>query len=137
MKKVFYEIKWALQRLFRGWDDRAAMDISEWLAQVLPEMLEYIIKYSKSYPVDGPIEDSEEDKKAHIMYQKRKLYSLSQRVKDILNNPVLEVKYIWGNETKTSIFSGLTLKSLPRPTYPILVQKLLWINQKSFPYLPI
>ena len=24
------------------------------------------------------------------MYQKRKLYSLSQRVKDILNNPVLE-----------------------------------------------
>ena len=50
--------------MFRGWDDRAAMDISEWLAQVLPEMLEYIIKYSKSYPVDGPIEDSEEDKKA-------------------------------------------------------------------------
>ena len=63
MKKIYYEIKWALQRLFRGWDDRAAMDISEWLAQVLPEMLEYIIKYSKSYPVDSPIEDSEEYKK--------------------------------------------------------------------------
>lgn len=49
---------------------------------------------------------------AHIMYQKRKLYSLSQRVKDILNNPVLEVKYIWGNETKTSIFSGLTQREI-------------------------
>jgi hypothetical protein len=49
---------------------------------------------------------------AHIRYQKRKLYSLSQRVKDILNNPILEVKYIWGNETKTSIFSGLTQREI-------------------------
>lgn len=49
---------------------------------------------------------------AHIMYQKRKLYSLSQRVKDILNNPVLEVNYIWRDETKTSIFSGLTEKEI-------------------------
>lgn len=49
---------------------------------------------------------------AHIRYQKRKLYSLSQRVKDILNNPILEVKYIWENETKTSIFSGLTQREI-------------------------
>lgn len=50
---------------------------------------------------------------AHIRYQKRKLHSLSQKVEDILKNPLLEVKYIWGNETKTSIFSGLTQREIP------------------------
>jgi len=47
-----------------------------------------------------------------LCIRKENFNSLSQRVKDILNNPVLEVKYIWENETKTSIFSGLTQREI-------------------------
>lgn len=45
---------------------------------------------------------------AHIMYQKRKLYSIKQKIKDILNTKVFEVNYVWGKENKKDIFSGLT-----------------------------
>jgi len=56
MKKVFYEIKWALQRLFRGWDDRAANDIAGWLSDTLPDMIEYMINNLWTYPTDGFID---------------------------------------------------------------------------------
>ena len=42
-----------------------------------------------------------------IMYEKRKVYCLWERVKDIVKNGVVEVKYIWGNESKRSILWGL------------------------------
>ena len=49
---------------------------------------------------------------AQISLQQNKMGEYRKHQAHILNNPVLEVKYIWGNETKTSIFSGLTQREI-------------------------
>ena len=59
MKKLFNQIKWAFQRMFRGWDDNSASDIASWFAKTLPEMLDYMIDNMWTYPDNGEIVNGE------------------------------------------------------------------------------
>jgi len=46
------EIKWAWQRVFRGWDDRISWSIDYYLDENLPLWLERLIKYKQGVPSD-------------------------------------------------------------------------------------
>lgn len=39
VKEIFYEIKYAWQRVFRGWDDRAIWSIDYYLAELIPQLV--------------------------------------------------------------------------------------------------
>ena len=52
IKEVYLHIKWAFQRVYRGWDDRAAYGIDFFLAKIVPELIEGMKKYGNSYPKD-------------------------------------------------------------------------------------
>jgi len=45
------QIKWAWQRVFRGWDDRVSWSIDCYLDDYLPLWIERLIKYKKGIPV--------------------------------------------------------------------------------------
>ena len=46
------KIKWAWQRVFRGWDDTAYWDIEGWLAKIMSQIIRYQIKEGTTYPID-------------------------------------------------------------------------------------
>jgi len=46
------KIKWAWQRVFRGWDDTAYWDIEGWLAKIMSQIIRYQIKKGTTYPID-------------------------------------------------------------------------------------
>ena len=50
LSKRFRSIRWAWQRLTRGWDDRAIWSIDHWLAKNLSEMLPELAKVSHGWP---------------------------------------------------------------------------------------
>lgn len=45
------EIKFAWQRVFRGWDDRAEWSLDHYLAKLIPEVLHMMLKINRGYPV--------------------------------------------------------------------------------------
>lgn len=45
------EIKWAYQRVNRGWDDRAAWSVDYWLNAMLPDVLSQLKKYNHGTPM--------------------------------------------------------------------------------------
>lgn len=51
IKACFREVKWAWQRVFRGWDDRVSWDISYYLNKNLPLWLEEVISHSDAMPM--------------------------------------------------------------------------------------
>ena len=50
VKESFNQIKWAWQRVFRGWDDRASWNINDHILKIVPEMIERMRDYDNSYP---------------------------------------------------------------------------------------
>jgi hypothetical protein len=58
-----YLIKYAYQRVYRGWDDRAMWGIDMYLSKMIPEMTTELIKWSEGLPMsvfEGlPYEDEE------------------------------------------------------------------------------
>lgn len=42
LKQIFREIKWAYQRVYRGWDDRATWGIGYWLSDKVPDILRHM-----------------------------------------------------------------------------------------------
>lgn len=55
IREGFSHIKWAFQRVYRGWDDRAAYGMDSFLAKIIPELITGMKKYGNSYPGDiGP-----------------------------------------------------------------------------------
>lgn len=44
-------IKWAWQRVFRGWDDRVAWSIDDYLSELVPEWIERLKKTKQGRPV--------------------------------------------------------------------------------------
>jgi len=57
LRELGYHIKWAYQRLFRGWDDRVAMGISWHLCQNMPAWIARMKQYGNSYPMDTTYEE--------------------------------------------------------------------------------
>lgn len=47
--QLLKRVKWAWQRIWRGWDDTAVWGIDSWLIDILPAMLEELRKH-KGYP---------------------------------------------------------------------------------------
>jgi hypothetical protein len=45
---LFRNIKWAFQRVFRGWDDKSVWDINYFLTDILPPMIKKLDK--QGYP---------------------------------------------------------------------------------------
>ncbi len=47
------EVKWAYQRVTRGWDDRVVWSVDEWLATIMPDILKKLkdTKYGIPYAV--------------------------------------------------------------------------------------
>ena len=50
IKEIIYHIKWAWQRVFRGWDDRAAMSIDGYLVEMIPQWIGRMREYDNSHP---------------------------------------------------------------------------------------
>jgi len=46
----YCRVKWAWQRVFRGWDDRAAWDTDSYLAELIPQLLKVHLKYKDGVP---------------------------------------------------------------------------------------
>ncbi len=45
------DIKWAWQRIYRGWDDRAAWSVDYWLNNMMPDILRRLKKYTHGVPM--------------------------------------------------------------------------------------
>jgi len=52
MPHIFYEIKWAWQRVFRGYDDRWRWSLCDSLAKVVAENIEWLKEHHSSCPAD-------------------------------------------------------------------------------------
>ncbi len=52
LKDWKYELKWAWQRVFRGYDDRFAWGIDHWLVEYLPEIIRKMKNNLHGYPAD-------------------------------------------------------------------------------------
>ena len=52
IKDLFYNCKYAYQRVMRGWSDADAFNLNYWLADILPNMLRYLAD-DISYPGQG------------------------------------------------------------------------------------
>ena len=48
----YREIRWAWQRVFRGWDDRVTWGIDSYLAEILPQWIAMLKKYKQGIPFD-------------------------------------------------------------------------------------
>ena len=48
--EVFRRIKWAWQRVFRGWDDTVVWSIDTWLDETMPQLLEKLIETKHGTP---------------------------------------------------------------------------------------
>lgn len=48
--KIWHPIKWAWQRLYRGWDDRVIWSIMDYLARMLPVWLERLREETHGVP---------------------------------------------------------------------------------------
>lgn len=58
------EIKWAYQRVYRGWDDRAVWSVSGWLSQIMPDILKQLREDKYGIPhefFDDPFLDSSDE----------------------------------------------------------------------------
>jgi len=51
MNDYKYEVKWAWQRVFRGWDDTACWSIDEHLSILLPKVIRKLRDGCDSYPL--------------------------------------------------------------------------------------
>lgn len=51
VEHYYYEVKYALQRAFRGYSDRDNWSIDGFLLQVLPPMIKNLRKHNMGYPV--------------------------------------------------------------------------------------
>jgi hypothetical protein len=49
-EETIRQTKWAWQRVFRGWDDRAAWSYNDWFLKYTPEILEEMKKNLHGYP---------------------------------------------------------------------------------------
>jgi len=67
IKEISYVIKWAFQRMFRGWDDTVVFSLDNYLAKMIPVWIRGIKKYKDGIPMsmfDKDIEmgkETEED----------------------------------------------------------------------------
>ena len=52
-----HHIKWAWQRVFRGWDDRAVWSIDMYFAKTIAQMVRRLAKINKGYPVNLSMDD--------------------------------------------------------------------------------
>jgi len=77
-EECFYQVKWAWQRVFRGWDDRASFSMCGYLAKRISGLTKDLASYVEGYPcilydantkyIDENYNISEEDEK---MYQNK------------------------------------------------------------------
>ena len=56
-KEIASQIKWAYQRVFRGWDDRVAYGIDWYLTENMPAWIKRMKQYGNSYPFDTTPEE--------------------------------------------------------------------------------
>jgi hypothetical protein len=42
VRELFFQVKWAYQRIFRGWDDRVLWSLDLYLAENIPEWIKHI-----------------------------------------------------------------------------------------------
>lgn len=54
------QTKWAFQRVFRGWDDRAIWSIDWYLAKLIPQLMRELAKITHGTPAEMYPEDSAE-----------------------------------------------------------------------------
>ena len=47
-----YEIKWAWQRVFRGWDDRITWSIDGWMNENMPEIIRKMCSFAHGVPAN-------------------------------------------------------------------------------------
>ena len=48
--KPFNKVKWAYQRLTRGWDDRAVWDMDYYLAELIPQLVKELKEKGQGFP---------------------------------------------------------------------------------------
>lgn len=52
IEEFFREIKWAYQRIFRGWDDRVIWSIDYYLSEVIPQWMDTLKKEKRGIPIE-------------------------------------------------------------------------------------
>jgi hypothetical protein len=87
LKDALYEIKWSLQRLFRGYDDQVIFSIDYYLDDMLPIWLEELMKCKQGCPMmmfqDGDFEEDGYTMKDGVMDVRVKEYdAILQKIAD-------------------------------------------------------
>lgn len=67
---IYKEMKWACQRVFRGWDDRVVWSVDWWLNDIMPPILRKLKQDKHGIPIEffgdispSEIGDNEEEEK--------------------------------------------------------------------------
>jgi len=58
------EVKWAYQRVYRGWDDRVVWSVDAWLSEIMPDILRKLKEDKYGVPhefFDDPFSESSEE----------------------------------------------------------------------------
>lgn len=103
---LFYEVKWAWQRVFRGWDDTAVWSVDHWLDEIMPDILNTLKleKYGTPNSIftkdemdeDGNVSE-ENHKKAHDRWNKE----LDKMIAGFLASKKLRnLDYNWQDKTE-------------------------------------
>lgn len=87
LKHMAGNIKWAWQRVIRGWDDKEAIDINWYLSVVLPPMLDYLKENGK---IDWDLMENDVDVKEQREWESA-IYDI--RVGFLASRAVLDFKY--------------------------------------------
>lgn len=65
MNEFFRKIKWAYQRVVRGWDDTAAWSVDQWLDEMMPDILN-TLKLEKIGTPSAIFTDDEMDENGNV-----------------------------------------------------------------------
>jgi hypothetical protein len=50
IEEIALRIKWAYQRVYRGWDDTAVWSVDIWLSEMMPDILSALLKSKQGTP---------------------------------------------------------------------------------------
>lgn len=73
VKEVMHLLKYAWQRVYRGWDNTVAWDLSGYLCDLMPQILDRMIERGNGYPAHIAYDDCDEDCRRNILMSSRAL----------------------------------------------------------------
>lgn len=105
---IFYEIKYAWQRVFRGWDDRMIWGVDSTLAELIPKLLKQLKEVKHGVPISMFDEDDWDEE--NYCYKDGSTEKAEKKWDAVLDEIV--EGFVYYNEQKYEAFSEEEMEEL-------------------------